>query len=95
MKLIKEICVSWRAEVVFITSNYEGTQEMMERCKEAGIPAFVRHRFVLFRLFFFLHLPSRERCGISKELFAHGCFCIILLWQQDSAIITRFTLIDL
>ena len=43
MKLIKETYVSWGAEVVFITSNYQGNQEMMEGCKEAGIPAFVRH----------------------------------------------------
>jgi hypothetical protein len=43
MKLIKEIYKSWDAEVVFITSNYQGNQEMMEGCKEAGIPAFVRH----------------------------------------------------
>ncbi|KNZ74883.1 hypothetical protein J132_05882 [Termitomyces sp. J132] len=42
MKLIKETYVSWGAEVVFITSNYQGNQEMMEGCKEAGIPAFVR-----------------------------------------------------
>ncbi|KAG6878189.1 hypothetical protein C0993_010950 [Termitomyces sp. T159_Od127] len=41
MKLIKETYVSWRAEVIFITSNYQGNQEMMEGCKEAGIPAFV------------------------------------------------------
>jgi len=40
MKLIKETYVSWGAEVVFITSNFEGTQEMMEGCKDAGIPAF-------------------------------------------------------
>jgi len=40
MKLIKETYVSWQAEVVFITSNYQGNQEMMEGCKEAGIPAF-------------------------------------------------------
>lgn len=41
MKLLKETYVSWGAEVVFITSNYQGNQEMMEGCKEAGIPAFV------------------------------------------------------
>lgn len=41
MKLIKEIYQSWGAEVVFITSNYTGNKEMMEGCKEAGIPAFV------------------------------------------------------
>ncbi|KAJ3513424.1 hypothetical protein NLJ89_g2954 [Agrocybe chaxingu] len=40
MKLIKEAYYSWGAEVVFITSNYLGNREMMEGCKEAGIPAF-------------------------------------------------------
>jgi len=40
MKLITEVYKSWGAEVVFITSNYQGNQEMMEGCKEAGIPAF-------------------------------------------------------
>jgi hypothetical protein len=42
MKLIKEAYYSWGAEVVFITSNWMGNKEMMEGCKEAGIPAFVR-----------------------------------------------------
>lgn len=41
MKLIKEAYISWNAEVVFITSNWQGNKEMMEGCKEAGIPAFV------------------------------------------------------
>ncbi|TFK20782.1 hypothetical protein FA15DRAFT_112343 [Coprinopsis marcescibilis] len=40
MKLIKEAYYSWGAEVVFITSNYQGNKEMMEGCKQAGIPAF-------------------------------------------------------
>ncbi|KAF8911468.1 hypothetical protein CPB84DRAFT_1671592 [Gymnopilus junonius] len=40
MKLIKEAYYSWGAEVVFITSNFRGNREMMEGCKEAGIPAF-------------------------------------------------------
>lgn len=40
MKLIKETYESWNAEVVFITSNWQGNKEMMEGCKEAGIPAF-------------------------------------------------------
>lgn len=40
MKLISEVYRSWGAEVVFITSNYQGNQEMMEGCKAAGIPAF-------------------------------------------------------
>lgn len=41
MKLIKEAYYAWGAEVVFITSNWQGNKEMMEGCKEAGIPAFV------------------------------------------------------
>jgi hypothetical protein len=41
MKLIKEVYVQWQAEVVFITSNWQGNKEMMEGCKEAGIPAVV------------------------------------------------------
>ena len=40
MKILKEIVAYWKAEVVFITSNYQGNQEIMEGCKEAGIPAF-------------------------------------------------------
>ncbi|KAF5383475.1 hypothetical protein D9757_006122 [Collybiopsis confluens] len=40
MKLIKEVYESWNAEMVFITSNWIGNKEMMEGCKEAGIPAF-------------------------------------------------------
>ncbi|KAM6502508.1 hypothetical protein JOM56_002485 [Amanita muscaria] len=40
MQLIKIAYNRWNAEVVFITSNMQGNQEMMEGCKEAGIPAF-------------------------------------------------------
>ncbi|KAF5316939.1 hypothetical protein D9611_003994 [Ephemerocybe angulata] len=40
MKLIREVYHSWEAEVVFITSNFQGNKEMMEGCKEANIPAF-------------------------------------------------------
>lgn len=42
MKLIKDAYHAWNAEVVFITSNWQGNKELMEGCKEAGIPAFVR-----------------------------------------------------
>ena len=45
MKLIKEAYYSWGAEVVFITSNPQGNREMMEGCKQNGIPAFVRLLF--------------------------------------------------
>lgn len=41
MKLVKEAYRAWDAEVVFITSNFQGNKEIMEGCKEAGIPAFV------------------------------------------------------
>jgi len=40
MQLVKDTYKSWNAEVVFITSNLQGNQEIMEGCKEAGIPAF-------------------------------------------------------
>ncbi|KAF8526068.1 hypothetical protein BU17DRAFT_74410 [Hysterangium stoloniferum] len=40
MKLVKEAYAYWKAEVVFITSNYQGNSEIMQGCKEAGIPAF-------------------------------------------------------
>jgi len=40
MKILKEVYHSWQAEVVFITSNYVGNSEMMQGCKEAGIPCF-------------------------------------------------------
>lgn len=41
MKLVREAYYSWGAEVVFITSNYQGNTEIMEGCKVEGIPAFV------------------------------------------------------
>jgi hypothetical protein len=41
MKLVKDAYDSWGAEVVFITSNYQGNGELMEGCKRLGIPAFV------------------------------------------------------
>jgi len=40
MKILKEVYAEWNAEVVFITSNYIGNSEIMQGCKEAGIPAF-------------------------------------------------------
>ncbi|KAH9901176.1 hypothetical protein C8Q73DRAFT_233673 [Cubamyces lactineus] len=40
MKLLRDVYKSWNAEVVFITSNYIGNSEMMEGCKEYGIPCF-------------------------------------------------------
>lgn len=42
MQLIKDTYRSWGAEVVFITSNWAGNKEIVEGCKVAGIPAFVR-----------------------------------------------------
>ena len=41
MKLVRDAYHSWNAEVVFITSNLQGNQELMEGCKAEGIPAFV------------------------------------------------------
>ena len=50
MKLIKDIYMSWNAEVVFITSNRAGNKEMMEGCKQAGIPAFVSRIYTFWLL---------------------------------------------
>lgn len=47
MKLVKDAYKEWNAEVVFITSNFSGNQEIMEGCKEAGIPVFVSLPFLL------------------------------------------------
>lgn len=33
MKLIRETWVNWRAEVIFITSNKTGNDEMMQGCR--------------------------------------------------------------
>ncbi|KDQ13821.1 hypothetical protein BOTBODRAFT_133065 [Botryobasidium botryosum FD-172 SS1] len=40
MRLIEDVYRRFGAEVVFITSNYQGNQEMMVGCRERGIPAF-------------------------------------------------------
>jgi len=40
MELVRNAYWSWRAEVVFITSNYQGNQEIMQGCRDEGIPAF-------------------------------------------------------
>lgn len=58
MKLVKETYASWGAEVVFITSNYQGNTEIMEGCKEAGIPAFVSGLNIFIPLFL---------CGINSH----------------------------
>ncbi|KAB5588953.1 Palmitoyltransferase AKR1 [Ceratobasidium theobromae] len=40
MELLAEQFYKWNAEVVMITSNWDGNQEMMQGCKQRGIPAF-------------------------------------------------------
>ena len=50
MKLVREAYHAWGAEVVFITSNYQGNQELMEGCKEEGIPAFVSSFLLSIRI---------------------------------------------
>ncbi|KZT65437.1 hypothetical protein DAEQUDRAFT_523040 [Daedalea quercina L-15889] len=39
-KILREVYDSWKAEVVFITSNYQGNSEMMRACKVEKIPCF-------------------------------------------------------
>ncbi|KAF4963487.1 hypothetical protein FSARC_8496 [Fusarium sarcochroum] len=40
MKLLRETWDSFKPEVVFITSNKQGNDEIMEGCYKSGIPAF-------------------------------------------------------
>lgn len=40
MQLLKDTWKSWGAEVIFITSNMQGNDEMMQGCREAGMHAF-------------------------------------------------------
>ncbi|KFY27483.1 hypothetical protein V493_03467 [Pseudogymnoascus sp. VKM F-4281 (FW-2241)] len=40
MELLKATFVSFGAEVIFITSNMQGNDEMMQGCRAAGLPAF-------------------------------------------------------
>jgi len=40
MKILEEVYHGWGAEVIFITSNYTGNQEIMEGCKERGMHCF-------------------------------------------------------
>jgi len=40
VQLLKDVWKSWNAEVIFITSNYQGNTEMMRGCREAGLHAF-------------------------------------------------------
>ena len=62
MKLVKEAYYAWGAEVVFITSNYQGNKEIMEGCKEAGIPAFVGLLF-FYLCVFLMPLSSGHALG--------------------------------
>ncbi len=71
MRLVREVYASWRAEVVFITSNRQGNQEIMEGCKEAGIPAFVSKAHCLRLMTADFVRGLRERCGTSDETVAH------------------------
>ena len=41
VQLVAAIYREWDAEVVFITSNWDGNKELMEGCKKLHIPAFV------------------------------------------------------
>jgi hypothetical protein len=70
MKLVKEAHASWRAEVVFITSNRQGNQEIMEGCKEVGIPAFVSQADCVRLMTADFVWGLRGRCGTSDGTLA-------------------------
>ncbi len=66
--------------VVFITSNYDGNSEIMQGCKEAGIPAFgtlwdfVGVAFAIFSLLEAddIHLTSEHSSHIPYLLNAYS-----------------------
>lgn len=60
LKLVKDAYKSFNAEVVFITSNFQGNAELMEGCKQAGIPAFVRLISSLFLFSFYLFSATKR-----------------------------------
>ena len=62
MKLVRDAYHSFNAEVVFITSNYQGNQEIMEGCKSEGIPAFVSRFYSLIA----------ELDGFSRSCVGHA-----------------------
>lgn len=66
MKLVKDAYHSWGAEVVFITSNWAGNKEIMEGCKEVGIPAFVRLSILG------IPVPCTSRTRRAYLLFSQG-----------------------
>ena len=71
MKLVKEAYYAWGAEVVFITSNYQGNKEIMEGCKAEGIPAFVCLLPPHIRLFIFANYIVRTGYALGL-LSQHG-----------------------
>ena len=42
VQLLKDTWKSWRAEVIFITSNMQGNDEMMEGCREGTFSRLCR-----------------------------------------------------
>ena len=95
MQLVKEVYASWRAEVVFITSNRQGNQEIMEGCKEAGIPAFVSQAHYLCPMASDFRRGFRERCGTSNEMSSakHDHYLFILFYYKPSIPKTFFSTI--
>jgi len=77
MKLIKDTYYSWDAEVVFITSNWQGNQEMMEGCKDAGIPAFVRFRISRFQVVMLIDFLGRSLGLLILSCRKHSQFLLL------------------
>jgi nucleoside-diphosphate-sugar epimerase len=73
--LVAAIYKEWNAEVVFITSNWDGNKELMEGCKRLGIPAFVSLHSCS-GVFPSLISPSAEghAVGLLSSLPALQCF---------------------
>lgn len=84
MKLVRDAYHSWKAEVVFITSNYQGNQEIMEGCKSEGIPAFVSEVFLQLN---FALLTALYRTGYIMGLLINALCYICALYPLSLRII--------
>ncbi|KAG9125508.1 hypothetical protein FRC07_007310 [Ceratobasidium sp. 392] len=73
MRLLAETVEKWQAEVVFITSNWDGNEELMQGCKRLGIPAFGT----------FITAQSLETASTAVQLSSIGL--VFLSWDGSVA----------
>jgi hypothetical protein len=73
--------------VVFITSNYSGNSEIMQGCKEAGIPAFGTLWDFVGVFFFFFWLLQRLTLTSERSNRFSGCYLIRVLFFSHTLLV--------